>query len=61
MSAAGEASEVRFGATRSRYSIRRSDRRRTVSIAVERRDEVHVTAPAGVPIERLDRVVLAKG
>lgn len=61
MSVAGEASEIRFGATRIRYSIRRSDRRRTVSIAVEGRGEVLVTAPSGVSVERLDRVVLAKG
>ncbi|MEM1023769.1 MAG: SprT family zinc-dependent metalloprotease [Myxococcota bacterium] len=52
-----EARLVRFGRTNIPYGIRRSRRRRTVSIAVDPEDGVLLTAPAGVPVERLDRVV----
>lgn len=55
-----ERSEVQFGETAIRYVIRRSPRRRTVSIAVEPHGIVLVTAPANTAVERLDRVVKSK-
>jgi predicted metal-dependent hydrolase len=57
---AAETSEVQFGLTRIPYGVRRSTRRRTVSIAIDPREGVLLTAPAGVPLERLDRVVHEK-
>jgi predicted metal-dependent hydrolase len=56
----GEKSEVQFGRTTIGYSIRRSARRRTVSITVDPRDEVVLLAPVGIPVDRLDRVVHRK-
>jgi hypothetical protein len=50
-------STVRFGRTSIPYGIRRSPRRKTVSVAVDPEDGVLLTAPSGVPVERLDRVV----
>jgi predicted metal-dependent hydrolase len=50
-------STVRFGRTSIPYGIRRSPRRKTVSVAVDPEDGVLLTAPTGVPVERLDRVV----
>ena len=50
-------STVRFGRTDIAYGIRRSPRRRTVSVAVDPEDGVLLTAPVGVPVERLDEVV----
>jgi hypothetical protein len=57
---AAEKSEVRFGNTRIPYSIRRSRRRETVSIAVDPRAGVLLTVPADTPIEKLDRLVHRK-
>jgi hypothetical protein len=56
-----ERSEVRFGLTRIPYSIRRSGRRATVAITIDPEAGVVLTAPAETPVERLDRVVHAKG
>ncbi|MEM9116037.1 MAG: SprT family zinc-dependent metalloprotease [Myxococcota bacterium] len=50
-------STVRFGRTSIPYGIRRSPRRKTVSVAVDPEDGVLLTAPVGVSVERLDRVV----
>jgi predicted metal-dependent hydrolase len=55
-----ERSEVRFGTTTIGYSIRRSRRRATVSIAIDPEEGVLVTAPAPATVERLDRIVHAK-
>lgn len=60
MRRAAEQSEVRFGLTRIPYGIRRSDRRRTVAVAVEPPGRVVLTAPADTPVGRLDEVVRAK-
>jgi predicted metal-dependent hydrolase len=57
---ATECSRVQFGTTAIAYSIRRSPRRGTVSIAVDPIEGVLVTAPQGTPHERLDRVVHQK-
>jgi predicted metal-dependent hydrolase len=56
----GEKSEVQFGRTTIGYSIRRSARRRTVSITVDPREEVVLLAPVGITVDRLDRVVHRK-
>ncbi len=51
-------SRVQFGRTAIPYAIRRSSRRKTVSVAVDPKDGgVVLTAPLGVEVERLDRVV----
>ena len=55
-----ERSEVRFGAKTIQYSIRRSSRRATVSIAVDAAAGVLVTAPRPTPVPRLDDLVHAK-
>lgn len=55
-----ERSHVQWGHTAIAYAIQRSDRRATVSLAVEPTGRVVLTAPRAVPIERLDRVVRAK-
>jgi predicted metal-dependent hydrolase len=55
-----ERSEVRWGTATIPYQVRRSDRRATVSIAVQASGDVVLTAPASTPIPRLDRVVLEK-
>lgn len=55
-----ERSEIQWGTTRIPFTIRRSPRRTTVSLAVDARDGLVVTAPRAVPVERLDRVVRAK-
>lgn len=55
-----ERSEVQFGRTRILYAIRRSSRRETVAITIDPRQGVLLTAPRGVAVERLDRVVYAK-
>lgn len=52
-----ERSEIQFGRTRIGYQVRRSPRRRTVAVAVDRSAGVVLTAPDKVSIERLDRVV----
>lgn len=55
-----EESAVQFGTTRIAYRVRRSSRRRTVAVAVDPRIGVLVTAPAGVPLSRLDTLVRRK-
>ena len=52
-----ERSEVRFGLTAIPYVVRRSQRRGTVSIAIDPSMGVLLTAPQATPIARLDRVV----
>jgi predicted metal-dependent hydrolase len=51
---------VTFGGTQIAYSIRRSSRRSTVSIAIDPTEGVLVTAPRPASLERLDRIVHAK-
>lgn len=55
-----ERSEVRFGTKTIEYSIRRSSRRATVSIAIDPAEGVLVTAPSPAPVKRLDEIVHAK-
>lgn len=55
-----ERSEVRFGTKTIEYSIRRSSRRATVSIAIDPGGGVLVTAPSPAPVKRLDEIVHAK-
>jgi predicted metal-dependent hydrolase len=55
-----ERSEVQWGSKRIPYTIQRSARRETVSVAVEPSGSVVLTAPKGTPIPRLDRVVRGK-
>lgn len=55
-----ERSEVRFGSKTIEYSIRRSSRRGTVSIAIDPTEGVLVTAPSPAPVRRLDEIVHAK-
>lgn len=55
-----ERSVVTFGTTSIAYAVRRSTRRRTVSVAVDSRSAVVVTAPAAAAREQLDRVVQQK-
>lgn len=55
-----ERSEVRFGSKTIEYSIRRSSRRATVSIAIDPAKGVLVTAPSPAPVKRLDEIVHAK-
>ena len=55
-----ERSEVRIGTKTIEYSIRRSSRRATVSIAVDAGAGVLVTAPRPTPVPRLDDIVHAK-
>jgi predicted metal-dependent hydrolase len=57
---AAEGSTVRFGTTSIAYAIKRSARRGTVSIAIDPREGVLVTAPRSTPVARLDRVVHQK-
>lgn len=55
-----EASRVRFGGTVIDYRVRRSPRRRTVSIIVDPRVGVLVLAPTDLPVTRIDSVVHGK-
>lgn len=55
-----ERSEVRFGNQTIGYSITRSSRRSTVSIAIDPSEGVLVTAPSPAPVRRLDEIVHAK-
>ena len=61
MMATIERSEVRFGRTLIPYSIHWSPRRTTVSVMVAPGKGVLLAAPAGTPVERLDRLVRQKG
>lgn len=53
-------SAVTIGETRIEYGIRRSKRRRTVAISVDPNLGVLITAPARVPVSRLDNIVQDK-
>lgn len=53
-------SRIRFGRTEIAYGIRRSPRRKTVSVVVDADDGVILTAPDAVPVTRLDQVVRDK-
>lgn len=55
-----ERSEVRFGTKTIEYSIRRSVRRGTVSIAIDRNGDVLVTAPSPASVLRVDDIVHSK-
>lgn len=55
-----ERSEVRFGNQTIGYSITRSSRRSTVSIAIDPSEGVQVTAPSPASVRRLDDIVHAK-
>ena len=56
-----ERSEVRFGTKTIGYSITRSSRRSTVSIAIDPSQGVLVTAPRPASVKRLDDIVHSKG
>lgn len=49
-----------FGASQLTYRLRRSDRKKTVSIAVDPREGVLVTAPQDADTERVHRIVARK-
>jgi len=55
-----EHSTVQWGTTPIPYRIVRSARRRTVSLTIEARDGLIVTAPETAPIAKLDAIVKAK-
>lgn len=55
-----ESSEIWFGKTRIPFQIRRSERRSTVALTVERPGTLIVTAPAAATIDRLNAVVRSK-
>ncbi|MCA9698072.1 MAG: DUF45 domain-containing protein, partial [Myxococcales bacterium] len=55
-----ESRVVQWGHTRIDYAVRRSNRRKTVAVAVDPIEGVLLTAPAGVPGERLDGIVRDK-
>ncbi len=57
---AGERSQVRFGTKTIGYSIRRSSKRSTVSIAIDPIVGVLVTAPSPASVKKLDDIVHAK-
>lgn len=56
-----EHGEVQFGRTSIPYQVRRTERRRTVSISVDPRNGVLVTTPKGVSQEQVTDLVRAKG
>lgn len=60
MTTAIEHGRVAFGTKTIPYGLRRSSRRATVSIAVDPEEGVVVTAPAGVAVDKVERVVRAK-
>jgi predicted metal-dependent hydrolase len=55
-----ESSEIWFGKTRIPFQIRRSERRSTVALTVERPGTLIVTAPAAATIDRLSSLVRSK-
>jgi predicted metal-dependent hydrolase len=55
-----ERTELRFGGTVIPYAVERTRRCKTVSIAVEPGGQVHVKAPAGASMERIQRIVHGK-
>jgi predicted metal-dependent hydrolase len=55
-----ERSTVQWGSTKIPYEIRRSSRRSTVSLTIDPKDGLFVTAPTTTPVSRLDAVVRTK-
>jgi hypothetical protein len=55
-----ERSQVQYGTTIIPYAIRRTDRERTVALTIEARGKLVVSAPGGVSIDRLNRIVREK-
>lgn len=55
-----ERSEIQFGLTPIPFRIRRSERRETVALTIEDEGKLVVTAPEGVTIDRLNRIVRHK-
>jgi predicted metal-dependent hydrolase len=55
-----ERSEIQWGMTAIPYVIRRTDREKTVALAVEGRGKLVVTAPEGVSVDRLNGIVRKK-
>jgi predicted metal-dependent hydrolase len=54
-------STVQFGTTLLEYRLRRTGRKKTVSIAVDPQAGIIVTAPAQAPKKRIDDLVRQKG
>jgi predicted metal-dependent hydrolase len=54
-----ERSEIQFGTTRIAFLIHRSDRRKTVALAIDG-ERLIVTAPTGTTVDRLNAVVSRK-
>ncbi len=55
-----ERSQVQYGTTTIPYAIRRTDREKTVALTIEARGKLVVSAPGGVSIDRLNRIVREK-
>jgi predicted metal-dependent hydrolase len=55
-----ERSEIQWGMTPIPYVIRRTAREKTVALAIEGRGRLVVTAPDGVPIDKLNGIVRHK-
>jgi predicted metal-dependent hydrolase len=60
MGRAAERSAIRFGTRTIAFVIRRSGRRKTVSIGVDARDGVTVAAPAEVELAAIERLVAGR-
>lgn len=58
--AEGETGMVRYGRRTLPFTLHRTNRQKTVSIAVDPRDGVHVKAPASVARDRVDDIVRRK-
>jgi predicted metal-dependent hydrolase len=54
---ASEISEIRFGLRTIAFTVRRSARRQTLSVAVDARDGVTVVAPLGLGLQAIERLV----
>jgi predicted metal-dependent hydrolase len=55
-----ERSQIQYGTTTIPYAIRRTDREKTVALTIEARGKLVVSAPGGVSVERLNRIVREK-
>jgi len=55
-----ERSQIQFGMTTIPYSIRRTDREKTVALTIEGRGKLVVSAPCNVSIDRLNGIVRHK-
>jgi predicted metal-dependent hydrolase len=55
-----ERSQIQYGTTTLPYAIRRTDREKTVALTIEARGKLVVSAPGGVSIDRLNRIVREK-